>query len=82
MCKWGDTVDLWVTIPTGSSYTGKKRKDKKPIDRCISDLVAALELSGIVMRGSCCGHGKDDGEIHLDDGRVLKIITPEASTNE
>ena len=79
MCKWGDTVDLWVTIPVGLSHTGEVRKDKKPIDRCISDLVAALELSGIVMRGSCCGHGKKDGWIWLDDGRCLFISTKEAT---
>ena len=82
MCKWGDTIDLYVTIPAGSSHTGEARKAKKPIDKCIADLVAALEFSGIVMCGSCCGHGKADGEIHLDDGRVLKIITPEVSNNE
>ena len=39
VCKWGDTVDVAVTIPADLSYTGKVRKAVKSIDRCIAPLV-------------------------------------------
>jgi len=43
------------------------------IDACIASLVRALQEAGINMRGSCCGHGKKDGWIELQDGRILVI---------
>lgn len=43
------------------------------IDKCIADLVEALQTAGINMRGSCCGHGKGPGYISLEDGRMLSI---------
>jgi hypothetical protein len=44
------------------------------VDLCISDIVAALNASNIPTMGmSCCGHGEQDGEIWLRDGRVLII---------
>lgn len=73
MCDWGDTVDVEVTIPADLSHTGETRKAVTPIDRCIAPIVAALEKQGIVMRGSCCGHGKGFGSIALHDGRVLAV---------
>lgn len=73
MCEHGDTVDRWVTIPADLCHSGRQEAKLKPIDRCISELVGALDDAGILMRGSCCGHGKDDGVIILDDGRSLTI---------
>lgn len=67
MCKHGTTIHLFVTI--GS------RKVFRPIDKCIARIVLALEENNIHMEGSCCGHGKNDGEIILADGRILRIIT-------
>jgi DNA-binding NtrC family response regulator len=43
------------------------------IDYCIADIVAALNAGGIVTIASCCGHGKTDGIISLEDGRELLI---------
>lgn len=43
------------------------------IDFCIADLVAALNASNLRTVASCCGHGKIDGSIVLEDGRELVI---------
>lgn len=73
MCKWGNTIDVEVTIPADLSHTQKVIKEVCPIDSCIASFVEALENAGIYMRGSCCGHGKGIPEITLADGRLLKI---------
>ena len=46
------------------------------IDRCIHQIVAALNAGGIGTVASCCGHEEMNGNIILEDGRVL-IILPE-----
>ena len=43
------------------------------IDWCIHQIVAALNAGGVKTLASCCGHGTEDGLIHLEDGRVLVI---------
>ena len=62
-----------VKIPADLSCTGRSHWKKAQIDRCIAPIVSALQEGGIDMRGSCCGHGKMDGDIHLQDGRILII---------
>ena len=64
---------LTVKIPERLSYTGKDRYDLKEIDECIFDIVKSLNCYGISTIGSCCGHGRTDGEILLEDGRKLII---------
>jgi len=64
MCKWGDTV---LVSSSGKLYN---------VDRCISELVLALNRKGIKTVASCCGHGKRPGNIVLEDGREL-IICPD-----
>ena len=73
MCEWGTDTDVRVWIPADLSATGKARWRTKPIDSCIADVVKALQDGGINMRGSCCGHGTDFGNIILQDGRILSI---------
>lgn len=73
MCQNGDEVLLIVPIPAHLSHTGKARWDIKAIDRCIAPIVQALNDAGIHTASCCCGHGKQDGEILLHDGRVLTI---------
>ena len=73
MCEHGDTVPVLVMVPSDLSHTGMERRDMKQIDRCIADIVRALQDAGIDMRGSCCGHGKADGSILLEDGRELVV---------
>jgi len=74
MCKWGTSELVEVTIPSDLSCNGKEKKKKVGIDKCIASIVKALEYGGIKMRGSCCGHNKTYGHIHLQDGRVLIIV--------
>jgi hypothetical protein len=47
------------------------------IDACIAPLVQALQAGGVNMRGSCCGHGTSEGHVHLEDGRVLLVLSRE-----
>ncbi len=67
------TKPIKVKILSDLSCTGKEKWKNAQIDECIAPLIEALQIAGIDMRGSCCGHGKMDGDIHLQDGRVLVI---------
>lgn len=71
MCKWGTDTILLVNIPAELSHSGKTYWTFKGIDSCIADLVQSLNDAGILTAACCCGHGKSDGEIVLQDGRVL-----------
>lgn len=73
MCEWGTEVVLRVNMPAELSRTGESRWDHKGIDACIAPIVQALNDAGILTSNSCCGHGKGDGEIYLQDGRVLIV---------
>lgn len=73
MCKSGNTVLVKVKIPADLSHTGKAFWKDVAIDSCIASIIKALQEAGIDMRGSCCGHEKMDGDIHLQDGRILII---------
>ena len=75
MCEWGDTVPLVVTVCSEDSHTGKERLATKHVDRCISDIVRALNAGGVPTRSCCCGHGQADGSIVLQDGRELILYT-------
>lgn len=44
------------------------------IDRCIHEIVAALEAGGCEPAWSCCGHNVQCGSVGLRDGRVLLIF--------
>jgi len=66
-----------VKIPADLSCDGKEKWKQVGIDSCISPIVKALQDGGIDMRGSCCGHGKRPGHIHLADGRGLVILSSE-----
>ena len=50
------------------------------IDPCIHRIVAALNAGNVRTVASCCGHGKMNGNIILEDGRVL-VILPETPEN-
>lgn len=43
------------------------------IDICIADIVACLNAGNIRTDASCCGHGKIEGSILLEDGRHIRI---------
>ena len=46
---------------------------RQDIDFCIADIVAALNSANIITIASCCGHGKIDGSIILNDKREIII---------
>ena len=52
----------------------------RAVDHCIHHIVAALNAGNVRTVASCCGHGKMNGNIILEDGRVL-IILPETPKN-
>ncbi len=74
MCKWGNTKSVKVKISDDLSFTKSKRWSVKKIDFCIVPIVEALQNADIYMRGSCCGHGKTEGVIDLQDGRILLVL--------
>jgi hypothetical protein len=39
-----------------------------------ADTVNALNKGGILTRSCCCGHGKAEGSILLQDGRKLRVV--------
>lgn len=73
MCEHGMTTLVEVTIPANLSHKEVAYKKMSPIDSCIASIVDALEKGGVMMGGSCCGHGKSEGSIMLEDGRELVI---------
>jgi hypothetical protein len=74
MCSHRETVPVRVRIPADLSCTGKVRWKMAKIDACIAPIVEALQRAGIDMRASCCGHGRERGSIHLQDGRTILIL--------
>lgn len=78
MCSWGTTIPVRVKIPADLSFDGMERWKTAQIDSCIASIVRALQKGGVSMRSSCCGHGKGQGEIILQDGRILKVKHKEA----
>lgn len=72
-CAEMGTYDCTVPMPIVGRVRG--------IDLCIADIVAALNAANIATIGSCCGHGKQDGTILLEDNRQL-FIKPGPSEND
>ncbi len=69
-CDFG-TFECDVPMPIN-----RRRQD---VDYCVADIVAALNAANITTIGSCCGHDQVDGDITLEDGRVLKILNVKQS---
>lgn len=66
-CGGAKTYNNQVSMPLGGRV--------RCIDRCIHQIVAALNAGGVTTVACCCGHGEQDGRIDLEDGRVLRIET-------
>ena len=79
VCKWGDTVTMELVIPASLSATGVAHTTRVGVDRCIAQLVAALNAGGVPTLASCCGHGHRTGSIMLGDGRFLAVFPDRAS---
>lgn len=74
MCKWGDSVVLDVEVPASLSCTGEARRKAVGVDKCIADMVRALNDGGVKTVASCCGHGKIPGTIILADDQHLLLL--------
>ncbi len=66
-------IAVKVKIASDLSVTGKTKWKYALIDACIAPIIKALQKGNIDMRGSCCGHGSNIGDIHLQDNRYLII---------
>lgn len=75
MCEHGDTVECLVPVHAEDAFEGVLTWKVKPVDRCLSDIVVALNRADILTRSCCCGHGRDQGSIILHDGRTLVLET-------
>ena len=75
MCKHGTTETLQVWIPADLSFNEEGHYKMAQIDACIAPIVKALNDGGVLTIGCCCGHGKGPGNIILEDGRELIIVT-------
>ena len=51
------------------------------IDRCIHQIVAALNAGGVRTFASCCGHKLVPGEIDLEDGRKIVVLEDGSPTS-
>ena len=71
MCKWG--TDTKVKLCETRYNSVGKPYDVVFVDKCISGIIQALNDAGIMTIASCCGHGKIDGSIILEDGRELVV---------
>jgi hypothetical protein len=73
MCD--DIKYLRVKVPADLNCSGCDEQRVVQVDGCITSLIGALQNAGINMRGSCCGHGRREGYIHLQDGRILLVLS-------
>lgn len=76
-CPCGEQACVTVRIPASRSASGETERRTACIDRCLADLVRALQAAGIDTCASCCGHGETCGHIALQDGRDLLVLSPE-----
>lgn len=77
MCRWGNSVNVEVTVPARLSHTDEARTKVIGVDACIAPLVAALNAAGITTVASCCGHGHLPGNVILADDTWLTLLTRE-----
>ena len=73
MCKWGETKSCRVWVSAGDSHTGQGYWAMKSVDACLADMVDRLNAEGRLTRSCCCGHGKAEGSIIMQDGSVIPI---------
>jgi hypothetical protein len=64
-----NTATVMVSVRTSSDSDEWKLV---PIDSCLAPIIDALQKGGIVTSRCCCGHGKTDGFILLED-RLITI---------
>ena len=55
------------------AHPKKDGRTHAPVDPCIARIAQALNDVGLQTIASCCGHGKQPGNIMLEDGREVFI---------
>ena len=75
------TGEEWIDCKTGFAFSDNKPCSKcgrvpgdSGIDPCLNNIIKALNNGGIKTVASCCGHGRQPGNIMLEDGRELIIV--------
>lgn len=76
MCTWGTHTPVMILMPAELHHTGKAHFEIKMIDSCIAPLIRRLNAAGIFTSNCCCGHGKADASIHLQDGTRMLVPQP------
>ncbi len=69
MCERNDR--LLLSVPSFNRETKEITWSDEEIDRCLVDIIDALNEGGIFTAMCCCGHGEHKGSIQLHDGRLL-----------
>jgi len=75
MCS--ENVRLRLKVRADHNATGQTAWKPIQVDRCVADVVGALQGAGLDMLGSCCGHEQTEGHVHLADGRALLVLNPQ-----
>jgi len=70
MCKWGTDMSVRLAYPL--SVSGRTEVD---VDACIAPLVQMLNDYGIHTTGCCCGHGRSEGSVLIDQEGQRVILT-------
>ena len=69
--------EMSVVIPTPEFIRGefgcKTNKEQVSIDLCIVPEILWLWSKGIITHGSCCGHGKQEACVCVDDSSIEKM---------
>lgn len=82
MCENGNFQMVQVTIPADLACDGIKKRKEMQIDFCLAPIIRAFDAAGIETRGCCCGHGKREGNIALQDGRLMLVIPKDSADQE
>ena len=75
MCKHGTTVIVTLAHPREH-----RALIVAGVDKCIAELVQALNNMDMQTVASCCGHGHQPGRISLEDGREILIVGYDQAT--
>ena len=69
MCDWGTEKEVRLNRARGISG-----RTTVMVDACIADKVQALNDAGVHTLGSCCGHGKTQGSIIIEENGQRKEL--------
>ena len=69
MCAWG--INRPVTLAYQMLVSGRTEVD---VDACLAPLIQALNDAGVQTVGCCCGHGRGQGSVLIQqDARIIEL---------